>query len=74
MIYITAILGGVLIVTAYRIGLSDGMKISSGKNVSVFKVQHRDKRHVAEESKYNAIMENIENYDGTSKGQKEIKI
>ncbi len=73
MIYITAILGGVLIVVAYRIGLSDGMKISSGKNLNVFKIPHKDTRHITDESMYNTIMANIENYDGTSKGQKEIK-
>lgn len=73
MIYITAILSGALIVIAYRIGLSDGMKISSGKSLKVFKIPHKDTRHIADESTYNTIMANIENYDGTSKGQKEIK-
>ena len=71
---------GVFILISYTLGLRNGQKISNNKEIESpvvnpikevskeLKKFHTDK----EQKKLNTIMENIDNYNGTAIGQKDL--
>lgn len=71
---------GALNVACFFIGARVGQKVVKGEAVELPKVdlmaaarERQAKREAErEQSKIDTIMQNIENYDGTSRGQKEI--
>ena len=71
---------GVLNITCFLIGVNVGQKTSKGEVVEVKipdpmqAIRHNRERREAEreESKNEAILANIENYDGTEIGQHDI--
>lgn len=65
--------GGVLLVT-YRMGIMDGRRSGRGAESKPF-ISLKKKKHTAtkEQERINAVLENIDNYNGTPEGQKEIR-
>mgnify|MGYP000071026695 FL=1 len=61
----------VLCVHCYRMGLRDGMHMQAGKVPEP--VQMPVKATVKRADKYDAILANIDAYDGTGKGQRVVK-
>ena len=71
---------GTLCIVCFFIGAKVGQAASKGKDIKLPKLdpmkpirEHRE-RKVAdrEQERYNTIMENIDRYDGTASGQKDI--
>ena len=60
-----------LCVHCYRMGLRDGMHMQAGKVPEP--VQMPVKATVKRTDKYDAILANIDAYDGTGKGQRVVK-
>ena len=71
---------GVFIIVAYSLGLKNGQRISKNEevvvpNVNPIKVITEEKERHEEKKKqeaYEIMMSNIDNYDGTGLGQKDI--
>lgn len=71
---------GVFILVAYSLGLKNGQRISKNEevvvpNVNPIKVITEEKERTEEKKKqeaYEIMMSNIDNYDGTGLGQKDI--
>lgn len=71
---------GVFILVAYSLGLKNGQRISKNEevvvpNVNPIKVITEEKEKYEEKKKqeaYEIMMSNIDNYDGTGLGQKDI--
>lgn len=71
---------GVFILVAYTLGLKNGQKISRNEDIQLPNVnpvtaiskeieKHEEKK---KQEAYEVMMSNIDNYDGTGLGQKEI--
>ena len=77
MFYIAAaFIYGLFLIMAYRKGLSDGLDIMKGKDIEpviVVEKNREEKGRTSFDARTEAILRNIDNYDGTSEGQKEIK-
>ena len=64
----------------FFMGAKVGQTVSKGEPIELPKVdplkpirEHQDRKQAkAEQEKYDAIMRNIENYDGTSRGQEDV--
>lgn len=65
--------GGVLLAT-YRMGMMDGRRSRRGAEFKPI-IPHKKKKYMAskEQERINAVLENIDNYNGTAEGQKEIR-
>lgn len=69
---------GALCVACFFIGARVGQAASRGENITLPDIgkakRERQERKEAdrEQERYNTILENIERYDGTSSGQKDI--
>ena len=71
---------GTLNIVCFFIGAKVGQTASKGEsieppNLNPLKAirEHNDKRHAEkEQDRLNTIMENIERYDGTERGQKDV--
>ena len=71
---------GALCIGCFFVGAKVGQKVSKGEEVTLPNVnpfeayqRHRAKQEAqAEQDKYNTIMQNIEAYDGTGNGQKDV--
>lgn len=83
MIYllINNIVSAMLIFLAYKVGLVNGQKISNNPKIDLvpdiekIKEEKRVKKKQEEViNKYNTILNNIDAYDGTADGQKDIEI
>ena len=72
---------GMVNVACFMIGAKVGQTVSKGESIELPTVnpvqlyrEHENKKEVQkEQDRYNAIMRNIESYDGTSFGQEEVK-
>ena len=77
MVYMAlACVYGLFLIMAYRKGLSDGLDIMKGKDIEpVIAVsrEKEDKGYTNFDARTEAILRNIDNYDGTSEGQKVIE-
>lgn len=75
MVYGIASMGAVLF--SYNLGLRNGREIKEDKEISGTVSSKRKVKFTKEEeekfNKINLALSNIENYDGTSRGQKEIR-
>ena len=68
-------------ITCFIVGARVGQKVSKGEEVQLpsvdpfkaYKEHEKRKKADAEQERLNAILHNVEVYDGTSKGQKEVK-
>lgn len=71
---------GVFILLAYTLGLRNGQKVSNNEEIQMPELnpvtvisnkieKHEDKK---KQEAYEIMMSNIDNYDGTGLGQKEI--
>lgn len=71
---------GVFILLAYTLGLRNGQKVSNNEEIKMPELnpvtvisnqieKHEDKK---KQEAYEIMMSNIDNYDGTGLGQKEI--
>lgn len=71
---------GTLCIVCFLIGARVGQKVSKGEAVELpvlnparlYREEKSRKVAEAEKKKYDLIMENIDNYDGTSIGQKDV--
>lgn len=71
---------GALCVACFFIGAKVGQTASKGEPIELPKVdplkpikEHQDRKQAkAEQDRYDAILRNIENYDGTEAGQKDV--
>ncbi len=79
MIYllINNIVSAILIFLSFYFGLVNGQRIEKKENVDIFtiiKKRKENKKVQEEQDKLQTIMSNIDAYDGTSEGQKDIPI
>jgi hypothetical protein len=71
---------GVFILLSYTIGLKNGQKIVNKEPIELpninpvekVKEKHIEKKQQEELDKFNSILSNIDNYDGTGAYQKEV--
>ena len=71
---------GALCVACFFVGAKVGQMASKGETIELPKIdpmqpireRQERKQAQAEQEKYDAIMRNIENYDGTSRGQEDV--
>lgn len=71
---------GALCIACFFIGAKVGQAASRGQTIELPKVdpmkpikEHQDRKQAkAEQDRYDAILRNIENYDGTEAGQKDV--
>lgn len=71
---------GLLNVLCFFVGAKVGNKVAKGENIDlpnlnpIDKIQeHKEKKEArAEKSRMDIIMSNIDNYDGTSAGQRDV--
>ena len=70
--YITvlALAWGVFVIIMYKVGVEDGKNIMRLKNRVIEKTG--ETRAVVEQERISAILHNIDNYDGSGIGQKEV--
>ena len=79
-VLIAAMLVSTLNMACFFVGLKTGQKVSKGEEVKVPELnplkkylEYKEKQEVEKEhKKLETILENIERYDGTSSGQKDI--
>ena len=67
---------GLFFIMAYRKGLSDGLDIMKGKDIEpviAVSKEKEDKSYTNFDARTEAILRNIDNYDGTGEGQKVIE-
>ncbi len=79
---LTLFLFGVFIIIAYSLGLKNGQRIKNKEEIQVpiigtsnndYKEIEENEQFYKDQEKMIQILENIEAYDGTSKGQKVVK-
>jgi hypothetical protein len=79
---LTLFLFGVFIIIAYSLGLKNGQRIENKEEIQVpiidtpnndYKEIEENEQFYKDQEKMIQILENIEAYDGTSKGQKVVK-
>ena len=71
---------GALCIACFFVGAKVGQAASKGERIELPKVEplkpireHQDRKQArAEQERYDAILRNIENYDGTETGQKDV--
>jgi len=71
---------GALCVACFFVGAKVGQAASKGETIELPKVdpmkairEHQDRKQAqAEQDRYDAILRNIENYDGTDRGQEDV--
>ena len=71
---------GALNIACFFIGAKVGQQASKGETIELPKVnpmkaiqEHQDRKQAkAEQERYDAILRNIENYDGTDRGQEDV--
>ena len=71
---------GVFIILAYTLGLKNGQKLKNNEEIKIPEINPvkivRNEIETFEQKKkqdvYDTIMDNIDNYDGTGLGQKDI--
>lgn len=70
-----ALLFGVAAVVIYRLGLRDGARMASGQPPSPVKKHTPGRAAPVPEDvqRLNNILANVERYDGTGQGQKEVR-
>jgi len=77
-IIIAVLVTGALCIACFFIGAKVGQTASRGENIALpdigkAKRELQERKEADKEQKrYNAILENIERYDGTASGQKDI--
>lgn len=72
---------GILIIISYTLGLYLGNRLSNGKEIKIPRIEpikavkqyYEEKEIKEEQERISTILSNIENYDGTSNGQSEVK-
>ena len=79
-VILTILIIGALNIACFFIGAKVGQMASKGEPIELPKVdpmqpireRQERKQAQAEQEKYDAIMRNIENYDGTGRGQEDV--
>lgn len=72
-LYIVAgILMGIFLVLGYRKGLKDGMRLKEGKPIEAAPRKKKRKEYTEVDPRTEAILKNIDSYDGTATGQHKI--
>lgn len=80
VLLIVFVVSAITCITAYTLGLMAGQRLSKGKEIKLFEPPKFeiaslkvDKQEVKEVENYKTMIENIDNYDGTSIGQKPLR-
>lgn len=71
---------GALCIACFFVGAKVGQKVSRGETIELPKPdpmkairEHQDRKQAeAEQERYETILRNIENYDGTARGQEDV--
>lgn len=74
IILAAALTVGLFLFSAYRQGIKDGMRFKSGKAPEPIVKERPKSGKAKEDRRLNTILSNIDAYDGTGKGQKDINI
>lgn len=80
MVILTILAVGALNIACFFIGAKVGQTVSKGETIEtptispikLVKKHNDEKAAEAEQNKIDAIMRNIESYDGTSRGQEDV--
>ena len=80
-IILTILVVGALNVACFLIGAKVGQKVDKAESIEIPSLnpleayrEHKDRKEAEKEQDRNAIiMQNIENYDGTSAGQRDVR-
>lgn len=64
---------GMANIACFVIGAKVGQTVQQGKEIELRPVRPTDNKKDLEQERMETIMHNIENYDGTPYGQKEVK-
>ena len=72
VIIVVAAVSGLFLLGAYRLGLKEGMRIASGKSIERKAMSGKKKSDSMIDARTEAVLRNIERYDGTSTGQQQI--
>ena len=72
MMIVMAALSGLFLLGAYRRGVCDGMRIAKGKSIEVVRGKSTKKNSAVFDGRTEAVLMNIERYNGTSSGQQII--
>jgi hypothetical protein len=68
------IISPILVLLAYRQGIKDRQNVNEGKPLAPIMPKPKPIVHQTKlDAKYAQILSNIDNYDGTTAGQKEVK-
>ena len=74
VLIIVFIVSALTCICAYTLGLIAGQRLSKGKEIKLFEPPKKvDKQELKEAENYQTMIENIDNYDGTSIGQKPLR-
>ena len=77
---LTILAVGTLCIVCFLIGANVGQKVAKGENIELPTLnpmkairEHQDRKEAEREAdKFNTLMHNIDSYDGTSNGQKDV--
>jgi len=72
MMIVMAAMSGLFLLGAYRRGLNDGMRIVKGKGIEVKRMATEKKKEARTDARTEAVLMNIERYNGTGYGQQTI--
>lgn len=78
---LTIAVTGIMCLFSFVVGAKVGQKAAKGETVELpelnpikaYKRNEAQKKADIEQEKLNTVLQNIERYDGTSRGQKEVK-
>lgn len=70
---LAACLMAAAVLLAYRLGLSDAHRVQQGKEIISMPKGKRKAKQKSEDARLKTIGENIDIYNGTAFGQKEVK-
>lgn len=70
---VLSILCPVCCLWAYRQGLKDNIRIDKGEDLKPIVKPHSKPKQNKQVDRISALLNNIDSYDGSKKGQKEIK-
>ena len=73
MILVMAALSGLFLLGAYRRGVCDGMRIAKGKSIEVVRGKAKGINNTPYDKHTEAVLTNIERYNGTASGQQIIE-
>lgn len=73
-IFVFGVAWGIVLLISYRMGIMDGRESrKNGEFKPIIPLKKKKHSSSKEQERTNAVLENIDNYNGTPEGQKEIR-